>query len=87
LLYAKNPTPAAVYNMGGRGLECSMMEAIKEFEKRFNRDAVTEYIDKPRSGDHIWYCSDVRKAQRELGWKPRRALESIFDELATAAGW
>jgi CDP-paratose 2-epimerase len=85
MLYADNPQPAAVYNMGGRGLDCSLLEAVAAFERLIDRKANTVYVDTPRIGDHQWWISDSRKARRELGWAPKRLLPSILEELADSA--
>ena len=81
LLFAANPRPGEVYNIGGRGLDCSIREALNECAARTGRMPVTDYVDTPRRGDHIWYVSDTRKLQRHYDWKPQRTLASIFDEL------
>src|SRR5437868_1853915 len=91
LLFASRPKPGAVYNVGGRGLDCSMQEAIAACEQRCGRTALTEYKalteyrEEPRSGDHQWWISDARKLKTDYGWRPRRSLPDILDELYEGA--
>ena len=85
LLYAEKPRPGAVYNVGGRSIACSLLEALAECQERCGREAIVEYLDTPRTGDHIWWISDARKLEHELGWTPKRDLDSIFDELYASA--
>jgi CDP-paratose 2-epimerase len=84
LLFVERPRPGAVYNIGGRTIACSLMEALAACEHRCGRKAATEYVDQARSGDHVWWISDSRRLTRELGWTPKRSLEMIFDELYQA---
>jgi CDP-paratose 2-epimerase len=86
LRFAERPRPGAVYNIGGRSIACSLLEALAEGEERGGREAIVEYIDRPRTGDHVWWISDARKLERDYGWRPRRGLDSIFDELFESAG-
>lgn len=81
LMAAERPKPGEVYCIGGRGLECSMMEAISELEKRLDKKAVTEYVEQPRQGDHIWFVADSRKLKDNLHWRPKKWLPQILDEL------
>jgi CDP-paratose 2-epimerase len=82
--FADNPRPAAVYNLGGaRANSISVMEAIARFEDLIGRPLTTEYVDEPRSGDHICYISDVRRFQHDYpGWEITRSLDDILVELA-----
>lgn len=58
----KNPRSGEVYNIGGsRHSNVSMLEAIQQTEKILKKKAIYEYVDDNRSGDHIWYISDVSK--------------------------
>ena len=56
------PRAGEVYNAGGgRHSHCSMLEAIALCQKIAGRKLKYEYVEQARSGDHIWYVSDVRK--------------------------
>lgn len=81
LKFADKPRPGEVYNMGGRGLDCSLMEARTELEHRAGKALEVQYVDKARTGDHLWWISDARKFGNHYDWKPKRMLPSILDEL------
>jgi CDP-paratose 2-epimerase len=82
-----NPRPGEVYNAGGsRHSHCSMLEAIRLCEERAGRKLDYSYVDQNRSGDHIWYVSDVNKFRRHYpDWSYTYSLDSLADEIY--AGW
>lgn len=86
LHYYKAPKPAAVYNMGGsRHSNCSMTEAIALAEKLTNKKFNCEYSEDNRSGDHIWWVSDVSRFQRDYPeWRYKYGIEEIMQEIITA---
>jgi len=60
--FYKKPRKGEVYNMGGsRYSNISMLEAIRKIEILLNKKAKIKYSKKNRSGDHIWYVSNVDK--------------------------
>lgn len=62
--FYRNPRCGEVYNMGGsRFSNCSMLEAITLCESIAGKRLRWSYRDDSRSGDHIWYISDVRRFQ------------------------
>ncbi|HMA17956.1 MAG TPA: NAD-dependent epimerase/dehydratase family protein, partial [Thermoanaerobaculia bacterium] len=69
--FFQKPRPGEVYNMGGsRHSNCSMLEAIREASEICGRSLDYVLTDQARSGDHIWWISDVRKFQSHYpGWK------------------
>jgi CDP-paratose 2-epimerase len=77
------PRQGEVYNAGGsRHSHCSMMEAIALCERIAGRKLKYEYIDDARSGDHIWYVSDVSKFKSHFpNWSYRYDLEAILVEI------
>jgi len=81
--FAKKPRVGEVYNIGGsRYSNISMNEAITMIEETLDRKAVVEYSDANRSGDHIWYISDVTKFRSHYpGWNYRYDIERIIKEL------
>jgi len=81
--FYQNPRPGEVYNAGGsRFSNCSMREAILMCEKIAGRRMNVTYIDQPRSGDHIWYISDVRKFRRHYPqWEYGFALPDILKQI------
>lgn len=71
----------AVYNIGGRGLDCSILEAIEICEEICGRKAITTQVESPRVGDHQWWVSDSRKLRRRLDWSPRMDLQSTIRDI------
>lgn len=60
--FYQNPRTGEVYNAGGgRFANCSMQEAIAVCEEITGNKMPISYSDTNRSGDHIWYISDVGK--------------------------
>lgn len=56
----KKPRSGEVYNIGGsRHSNTSIIEAIKKVESILGKKAKYKCVNTPRSGDHIWYISDV----------------------------
>lgn len=84
--FASNPKSAAVYNMGGsRHSNCSVLEAILMIEKLSGRKIDYVINDGARSGDHVWWISDVRKFQRDFpGWTYKYNLQCIVEEILDA---
>ena len=62
--YIQAPKPGEVYNMGGgRFANISMLEAINLIKKISGNTLQYSLQNEARSGDHIWYISDVKKFQ------------------------
>lgn len=80
------PRIAATYNMGGsRHSHCSMQEAIRLCEELAGRQLDHAYEDNNRTGDHIWWISDVRKFQGHYpGWRYRYDLRGMLEEIRDA---
>jgi len=78
-----NPRSGEVYNMGGgRQSNISMLEAIEKIEVISGKKANIEYIDKPRSGDHIWYISDLSKFKSHFPkWDIQRDIDQTLEEM------
>jgi CDP-paratose 2-epimerase len=50
-----------------------------------NRRIEFTVLDKPRSGDHIWWISDVRRFKKDYpDWSYRYDLISIVEEIVDA---
>ncbi len=85
--FYQNPREGEVYNAGGaRFANCSMKEAIKICEEITGNKMDYSYSETNRSGDHIWYISDIDKFKKhypEWGFKYDLpdTLTQIFDEL------
>jgi CDP-paratose 2-epimerase len=84
--FFQNPRPGAVYNMGGsRYSNCSMLEAIQLTEELSGRKLNYTMSETARSGDHIWWISDVRKFQQDYpDWAYQYDLPKILREIVEA---
>jgi len=84
--FYKNPRSGEVYNMGGsRHSNCSMKEAIAMCEEIAGKKLKYSYSDDNRSGDHIWYISDVRKFQSHYTeWKYKYDMRAILQDIFEA---
>jgi len=81
--FSCKPRAGEAYNVGGsRHSHCSMQEAIALCEEIAGRRLTYEYREANRSGDHIWYVSDVSKFRAHFpGWSYRYDLRAILDEI------
>ncbi|MEX0285048.1 MAG: NAD-dependent epimerase/dehydratase family protein [Paracoccaceae bacterium] len=83
--YAQDPKPARVYNIGGsRFANCSMREAIATCEDVSGQRLNWTYSDENRTGDHIWWVSDISTFQADfpdyqLTYNIRDTLEDIYE--------
>jgi CDP-paratose 2-epimerase len=77
------PRSGEVYNIGGsRHSNCSMLEAIRLCEEISGRKLDWTYVDEHRSGDHIWWISDVRRFQSHYPkWQFRFGLREILEQI------
>jgi CDP-paratose 2-epimerase len=85
--FFQKPIPGAVYNKGGsRHSNCSMLEAIAYTEELTGKRLNYSLSEEARSGDHIWWISDVRKFQKDYpGWGYKYDLKLIVQEIVAAA--
>ena len=70
---ANNPARSAgqIFNMGGGPTRTlSLVELLAFLEKRFNKKIPVSRSE-PRAGDQPVFVADIRKAERELGWRPQ----------------
>jgi CDP-paratose 2-epimerase len=83
------PRAGAVYNIGGsRHSNCSMIEAIAACERLTGKPMNWSYSEQNRTGDHIWWVSDVRRFQNDYpGWKYRYDIGAILAEIVDAVAW
>lgn len=81
--FFRNPKHGAVYNMGGsRHSNCSMLEAIGLIEEIGGRKINYSLTDNARSGDHIWWISDVRRFQNDFpAWSYTYDLRETLKEM------
>jgi len=84
--FFENPRPGAVYNIGGsRHSNCSVLEAINIIEGLIGKPVHYKLSDQARSGDHIWWISDVRRFRQDYSeWSFRYDLTRIIEEIVTA---
>ena len=85
------PRAGEVYNIGGgRFSNCSMLEAIRICEEITERPMEWTYSETNRTGDHIWWVSDVSKFESHYpGWKLAHDVPRICREIfeANATRW
>lgn len=81
--FYKKPRCGEVYNMGGsRHSNTSILEAIDKAGKILGKKAKIKYVDQPRTGDHIWYISDVSKFQAHFpDWKYTYDGDQIIEDI------
>jgi CDP-paratose 2-epimerase len=86
-LVIKSPRIGEVYNIGGgRENSISIIEAFAMIEEISGKQMIYEYVEEPRSGDHICYISNYAKIKTHYPkWSITRDLRSIFDEIYS--GW
>jgi CDP-paratose 2-epimerase len=84
--FYQNPRPGEVYNMGGsRHSNISVLEAIRMIKELSGHELQYTISDKARSGDHIWYVSDVKKFQNHYpDWKYEYDIKAILKEIIEA---
>ena len=80
------PRYGEVYNIGGgRHSNCSMLEAIDTAQRLAGKELSYSLSDDARSGDHIWWISDVRKFQAHYpDWQYMYDIERILEEIVAA---
>jgi CDP-paratose 2-epimerase len=86
--FYQDPKCGEVYNAGGgRFANCSMKEAVSFCERIVGKKMNISYSDTNRSGDHIWYISDLTKFKQHYpNWNWKYGLEDtlvqIYDSLS-----
>jgi CDP-paratose 2-epimerase len=77
------PRAGEVYNIGGsRHSNCSVLEALALCEEITGAKPRVRYSDEARSGDHIWYVSDVRKFRSHFPqWDYAYDLRAILTDI------
>ena len=78
-----NPRKGEVYNAGGgRFSNCSMQEAIALCEEITGKKMNVTYAETNRTGDHIWYISDLSKFINHYpGWEWKYDLRTTAIEI------
>jgi CDP-paratose 2-epimerase len=89
--FFRKPRSGEVYNMGGgRKSNCSMLEAISICEEITDRPMRWSYSETNRTGDHVWWVSDVSKfASHYPEWRLAYDVPRICREIyeANAESW
>jgi CDP-paratose 2-epimerase len=83
-LIIEDPRCGEVYNLGGgRANSCSILEAFDLIENITGKRMHYQYVDQPRSGDHICYISDLTKLKLHYpSWEITVDLPRVLEELA-----
>lgn len=81
--FIKAPRVGEVYNMGGgRFSNCSMREAITVCEQIAQRPLDWKYVEQNRTGDHIWWISDISRFQDHYpSWQLEYDVPGILREI------
>lgn len=81
--FFQSPRVAEVYNFGGgRFSNCSMLEAIKLCQDIIGREMEWSYSEQTRTGDHIWWISDLTKFMTHYpNWRVRYDVPKILKEI------
>lgn len=84
--FFRAPRVAEVYNIGGgRFSNCSMLEAIAMCESLTGRPMQWTYAESSRTGDHIWWISDLARFKRHFPeWKLEYDVPAILREMHDA---
>lgn len=81
--FFQKPRSGEVYNIGGgRFANCSVLEAIALAEEITGRPMRRGYDDTSRTGDHIWWISDVRRFQGHYpAWRYKYDLRATLEDI------
>ena len=81
--FYRNPRSGEIYNIGGsRHSNCSMLEAISMCEQIAGKKLKYSYREENRSGDHMWYISDVSKFQQHYpAWRYDYDVPATLKEI------
>ena len=81
--FYKTKNNSGIYNIGGeRKNSCSILEVINILKNKYSINLKHKIIKTNRSGDHIWYISDMSKFKRKhKNWKRKKSLNEIIEEM------
>ena len=81
--FFKNPKYGEVYNIGGgRFSNCSIIEALDLVEEYSNIKIKRKILKTPRTGDHIWYVTNLKKFKNDYPkWVQKYNTKKIIEEL------
>ena len=85
--YYLNPRKGEVYNIGGsRNSNISILEAIQKIEEFSGKRVEFTVSEEARSGDHIWYISDIGKFRKHYPeFEYEYDIDRILLEMLDAA--
>ena len=71
-----------IYNVGG-GLKnsVSLLEMTKICEKITGNTILIESVAETRTADLRIYITNNSKIEKEIGWKPKKSVETIFEDI------
>lgn len=83
--FRRSALPHGVFNMGGGPSNTiSLLELVAMLRKLTGKDVRVRF-DKPRPSDQKVYVSDIRRARKQLGWRPvvspERGIVRLFEWL------
>ena len=84
--FCQQPRCGEVYNAGGsRHSNCSVLEAVELCQEITGRKMRVRYTEQNRSGDHIWWISDVRRFRSHYpAWNYTCDLRGVLEEIHAA---
>ena len=89
--FFKKPVTNSVFNIGG-GIysNCSIIEAIKYFEKQKKFKIKKNILKIPRIGDHQWYISNISKFEKfypkfKIKYNTSKILDEIIDSVSLSS--
>lgn len=84
--FVQNPIAGSVYNMGGgRGANCSVLEAIDLCQEISGRQLNWTYSEQHRAGDHMWWVSSTRRFRDDYpAWSCRYGLRETLEQIHDA---
>ena len=71
-----------IYNVGGGySGSVSLLEATRLCMERGGKDIGIGSVPETRAADIPWFITDSSRIQKETGWKPKRSIEDLFDDV------
>ena len=81
--FYQDPRIGEVYNVGGgRFSNCSMLEAVRLCEEIAGQKLDWTYSESNRSGDHVWWISDLSKFKSHYpDWDLKYDVRDILEQI------
>lgn len=74
-------TAGQVYNVGGGPSQASsVLEILKRIQEKTGESPRCDFA-KVRPGDQLLYITDYSKLNRHTGWRPRRNIDKILEDI------